>query len=311
MPDPQPAAIARHAMNSAARSLPIGVVLPHEEIPLDAIALRDYAQAMEALGVESIGVLDHVLGADTTHRPDLHGPHGLESRCHEPMVLFGFLAAVTTKVRLTTEVLVLPQRQTALVAKQAAEIDVLSGGRLRLGVGLGISDVDYGGLGADFHNRGRRIEEQVQVLRAFWTQEVVSFQGRWHHISEAGINPLPVQRPIPFWFGGGRVEASLRRIAKLADGWFPSFAPDGEGAARIEQVRGYAREVGRDPATIGIEGRVRLRAGTIDDCIRCYEAWQALGVSHVLADAREMGEHSVDGHVALVRRFLGCLPGVA
>ena len=174
-------------MISTTKRLPIGVVLPHEEIPLDGIALRDYAQGMEGLGVESIGVLDHVLGADTTHRPDLHGPHALESPCHEPMVLFGFLAAVTTKVRLTTEVLVLPQRQTALVAKQAAEVDVLCGGRLRLGVGLGISDVDYGGLGEDFHNRGRRIEEQVEVLRALWTQEVVSFEGRGHHITETGM----------------------------------------------------------------------------------------------------------------------------
>ncbi len=288
----------------------IAVVLPHEEIGLDAGALRDYAQAMEGLGVESIGVLDHVLGADTKARPDLHGPHGLESPCHEPMVLFGFLAAVTTRVRFSTEVLVLPQRQTALVAKQAAEIDVLSGGRLRLGVGLGLSDVDYGGLGANFHNRGRRIEEQVSLLRALWTQDVLSFEGKWHHITDAGINPFPVQRPIPIWFGGGRVEASLRRIARLAGGWFPSLSPDAEGAERVGVLRKFVAKAGRDPATFGIEGRVRLRAGTPDDWEMCCEAWRGLGVSELYVDAREMGARSVEEHIRLMERFLERLPGM-
>src|SRR5216110_1916665 len=178
-----------------------GVVFPQIEFGNDVQAIKDYAQTAEGLGYDYLLVYDHVLGAHPTREPRLTGPYTHEHPFHEPMVLFGFLAAVTRRLQLTTGVIILPQRQTALVAKQAAEVDVLSGGRLRLGIGVGWNPVEYEALGQDFHNRGRRCEEQITVLRALWTQEVVNFKGQWHQISHAGLNPLPVQRPIPIWIG--------------------------------------------------------------------------------------------------------------
>src|SRR5712671_7790587 len=180
-----------------------GVVFPQIEFGNDPHAIKDYAQAAEGLGYDYLLVYDHVLSAHPDREPKLTGPYTHEDPFHEPMVFFGFLAGVTTRLELTTGILILPQRQTALVAKQAAEVDVLSRGRLRLGVGLGWNYVEYEALGMSFTDRGKRIEEQIAVLRALWTQEVVDFKGRWHRIDRAGINPPPVQRPIPLWMGGG------------------------------------------------------------------------------------------------------------
>ena len=191
-------------------------------------------------------------------------PYTHKSYLHEPLTFMSYLAGITRKLQLVTAILILPQRQTALVAKQAAEVDVLSGGRLRLGIGVGWNPVEYEALGENFHNRGRRCEEQITVLRALWTQEVVQFKGEWHQISHAGLNPLPVQRPIPIWIGAGRSaqpippEVALRRIGRLADGWFPMFSPSDAGQEAITRMRTYAREAGRDPVAIGIEGRVSL-----------------------------------------------------
>src|SRR6188474_2591636 len=180
----------------------IGVVFPQTEIGQDPSVIRDYAQAVEALGYTHILAFDSVVGANPDRPGGWDSPYDYRHPFHEPFVLFGFCAAVTRRIELVTGVLVLPQRQTALVAKQAAAVDVLSQGRLRLGVGVGWNDVEYEALGEDFHDRGRRIEEQVSLMRALWTEPVVDFAGRWHRVPEAGINPLPVQRPIPVWFGG-------------------------------------------------------------------------------------------------------------
>src|SRR5579871_4864953 len=193
----------------------IGAVFPQTKIGSDPVAIRDYAQAVEAMGYTHILVYDHVVGASTATRPDWRGPYTSDTTFQEPFVLFGYLAGLTSRVELTTGVIILPQRQTSLVAKQTAEIDVLSGGRLRLGVGIGWNPVEFEALNEDFHNRGARIEEQVAVLRALWTEPVVTFQGRWHHIDAAGIKPLPVQQPIPVWFGGSPTEPILRRTARL------------------------------------------------------------------------------------------------
>src|SRR3712207_5049701 len=198
----------------------LGAIFPQLESGADPVAIRDYAQAVEGMGYDHILIYDHVLGADTASRPNWRGPYTAQSLFHEPFVLYGYFAAVTERVELVTDVIILPQRQTALVAKQAAEIDVLSGGRLRLGVGIGWNEVEYEALGESFRNRGARSEEQIEVLRLLWTQEVVDFQGRWHTITAAGINPLPVRRPIPLWIGG-TAEPVLRRIGRLGDGWFP------------------------------------------------------------------------------------------
>jgi probable F420-dependent oxidoreductase len=203
---------------------------------------------------------------------------------------------------LVTGIVILPQRQTALVAKQAAQVDVLSGGRLRLGIGIGWNEVEYEALGENFHNRGRRSEEQVDVLRTLWTQDVVTFEGRWHHINAAGINPLPVQRPIPLWFGGGRSEPVLRRIARMGDGWFPQMRPDDAGAAELEKFRTFAREAGRDPATLGVEGRAGARDG-IEAAVQTAEAWRELGATHFALNTMSSGFTTVEQHIGALREF--------
>ena len=194
----------------------IGVIFPQIEIGSDPAAIRDYAQAAEELGYHYLLAFDHVLGANSASRPGWRGYRHTDM-FHEPFVLFGYLAGVTKNIELTTGVLILPQRQTALVAKQAASLDIVSGGRLRLGIGIGWNPVEYEALGEDFHNRGLRSEEQIEVLRALWTQELVTYDGKWHGITDAGLNPLPVQQPIPIWFGGSS-DLVLQRIARLGDG---------------------------------------------------------------------------------------------
>jgi probable F420-dependent oxidoreductase len=220
-----------------------------------------------------------------------------------------YLAGITKRLQLVTAILILPQRQTALVAKQAAEVDVLSSGRLRLGIGVGWNPVEYEALGENFHNRGRRCEEQIAVLRALWTQEVVHFKGRWHQISHAGLNPLPVQRPIPIWIGAGRSaqpippEAALRRIGRLADGWFPMFSPSDAGQQAITRMCSYAREAGRDPAAIGIEGRVSLASQEPQDWRAQMQAWETLGATHLSVRTDRGAQRSPQEHINALRRF--------
>ena len=281
----------------------LGVLFPGHEIGIDPGAVREWAQAVEGLGYSHVVASDHVLGADITNRPNWDLPNTVETLFHEPLVLLGYLAGCTERLGLATAIVILPQRQTALVAKQAAEVDVLSRGRLRLGVGLGRYEIEYEALGEDFHNRGRRVDEQVAVLRALWTQEVVTFQGKWHHISEAGINPLPVQRPIPIWFGGGsRAEAALRRIGRLADGWFPSSSSHGELLATLERLQGYARAAGRDPATIQIEGRMNVARGGPDDWRNARATWQQLGARYLSLNTEGAGFTSVRQHIDRLRQ---------
>jgi probable F420-dependent oxidoreductase len=287
----------------------LGVIFPQTEIGTDPVAIRDYAQAAEDLGYSHLLTYDHVLGASSEHRPDWRGPYDHRTQFHEPFVLFGYLAGVTQRIQLVTGIVILPQRQAALVAKQAAEVDVLSGGRLRLGVGIGWNDVEYEALGEDFHTRGRRVEEQIEVMRALWTQEVVSFQGRWHHITDAGINPLPIQRPIPLWMGGG-AEPVLRRVARLADGWFPQFRPDERGRETLQRLFEYAREEGRDPASIGIEGRAGMATGGPDDWAQTVEAWQQMGASHLGLNTMGAGLDSTAKHIDAIRRFKEAINGL-
>ena len=241
----------------------VGVIFPQTEIGADPVGVRDYVQASEDMGYDHLIIYDHVLGADTSYHTEWNRPYTFKDMFHEVFVVFGYMAAITTRLELVTSVLVLGQRQSALVAKQAAEVDVLSGGRLRLGIGTGWNHVEYEALGENFHDRGRRSEEQIELMRALWTQEVVDFEGRWHRVPHAGINPLPVQRPIPIWLGGG-AEAVVKRVARIADGWFPQFGPDDVGRETLERMHGYAREAGRDPKDIGIEGRIEYANGTPD-----------------------------------------------
>jgi probable F420-dependent oxidoreductase len=278
----------------------IGVTFPQTEIGTDPSAIRDYTQAAEALGYTHVLAYDHVLGADLTNRPDWRGPYNVHTLFHEPFVLFGFMAAITRSLEFVTNIIILPQRQTALVAKQAAEVDVLSGGRFRLGVGIGWNRVEYEALGESFGNRGRRSEEQIEVLRALFTQESVTFHGRWHTIEAAGINPLPVQRPIPIWLGGGS-EATLRRIARIGDGWFPQVRPDAAREA-VEQLRTYIREAGRDPSAVGIEARLTIAGKSPEEWRREVELWREAGATHLGVNTMRAGFQSPQEHIDALRR---------
>ncbi len=280
----------------------LGAIFPQTEIGADPVAVRDFAQAAEGLGYKHLLVFDHVLGADASKREGWERPYSSVDMFHEPFVLFGYLGALTEKLEFVTGVLILGQRQTALVAKQAAEVDVLTGGRLRLGIGIGWNDVEYEALGERFSNRGRRSEEQIELMRRLWTNETVDFHGRYHNVTHAGINPLPVQQPIPIWVGGGAPQV-VKRIGRMADGWFPQFQPDSEGAERIGEMREYAREAGRDPSAIGIEGRIGMATDGQDHWQKLAEAWAEVGATHLSVNTMKAGLKGPEQHIEAIRRF--------
>jgi probable F420-dependent oxidoreductase len=279
----------------------IGVVFPQTEIGNDPIAIRDYAQAAEELGYRHLLIYDHVLGASTASRPDWRGAYTSDTLFHEPFVLFGYLAGLTRRLELVTGVIILPQRQTALVAKQAAEIDVLSGGRLRLGVGIGWNAVEYQALGENFHNRGARMEEQIAVLRALWTQPVATFNGRWHQIEAAGIKPLPVQRPIPIWIGA-TADAAIERAGRIGDGWMPQRGPDDLARAQLERLRQAAAAAGRSPEAVGVEARLNIGQSPAAEWARYAEGWRNLGATHLCVNTMGAGLHSPQEHIDALRR---------
>lgn len=287
----------------------IGVVFPQTEIGSDPSAVRDYVQAVEAMGYSHMMAYDHVLGADTSHHANWEGSYTAESMFHEPFVLFGYLAGVTTTLELVTAVLILSQRQTALVAKQAAEVDLLTGGRLRLGVGVGWNHVEYEALNQDFSNRGSRYAEQIELLREFWTKDTVGFDGRYHKVDNAGINPQPIQKPIPIWMGAGAranpvpTDRVLRRVARLADGWFPQMQPGDDARATVERLKIFAREAGRDGESIGMESRINLADGNPELWQSQARAWEEMGATHVSVNTMRAGLSSPQDHVNAIRQF--------
>jgi probable F420-dependent oxidoreductase len=286
----------------------IGVVFPQTEIGSDPLIVRDYAQAAEALGYSHLLAYDHVLGADPDRPGGWTRPYNVDTLFHEPLVLFGYLAGLTSRIEFVTGILILPQRQTALVAKQTAEVDVLSGGRLRLGVAVGWNAVEYEALGESWETRGRRIGEQISVLRQLWTQGTVDFQGRWHSIPKAGIRPLPIQQPIPIWMGGGS-EPVLKRLARLADGWFPQFRPnDPASKDTVARLHGYIRDAGRDPAAVAIEGRINIANSNPMDWSRELEAWRAIGATHLGVNTMSAGLAGPQDHIDAIRYFKESLP---
>jgi probable F420-dependent oxidoreductase len=279
----------------------LGVVFPQTEIGDDPSVIRDFAQAAESLGYNHLLIYDHVLGAVHEGRePRLTGPYTENTPFHEIFVLMGYLAALTNRIELVSGVVILPQRQAALVAKQAAEVDILSGGRLRLGVGTGWNYVEYEALNEDFHNRGQRQEEQVELMRRLWAEPVLDYAGKWHRIDRAGLLPRP-GRQIPIWFGG-LDDRALRRAARLGDGIMPLIAPDENGQRVLDQVRGYLQEYGRDPSTFGIEGFTNLGAPP-DRWAERLEAWQAMGVTHVSVRTMNAGLQSPKDHIQAIERY--------
>jgi probable F420-dependent oxidoreductase len=284
----------------------IGVVFPQTEIGADVGAVRQYAETVEALGFVHLLAYDHVLGADPAVHEGWQRPYDVHTTFHEPFVLFGYLAAATA-LELVTGVIILPQRQTALAAKQAAEVDLLTGGRFRFGIGLGWNDVEYEALGRSFADRGRRVEEQVEVMRRLWTEQTVTHDGPSERITGAGIAPLPVQRPIPIWFGGSS-ERAYRRIGRLADGWFPQVPPGPLLDEARAVVDAAASESGRDPASLGMEGRVTFgEEGGIAQLVDHAQRWRDVGASHVSVNTMGVGLGGVDGHLEVLTQAAGAL----
>jgi len=278
---------------------------PTRDFGSDFAAIRDWAQAAEELGYDWITVPDHVLGADPASREGWKPPYTHRDQFHETFVTMGYLAACTERIGLASGVLILPQRQTALVAKQAAEVDILSGGRLRLGIGVGWNQVEYQALNEDFTNRGRRSEEQIALMRRLWTEDLVTFEGRWHEFRDAGINPLPVQRPIPIWIGG-HAEATIERIGRIGDGWFPLVTPSDKTAARVERLRDHARAAGRNPADIGIESWLRYaKRGEVvrpESWQADIDFWRSVDASHLTVNTMDAGLRGADAHIEAMRR---------
>ena len=280
----------------------IGVTFPQTEIGNDPAAIRDYAQTAEGLGFSHVLVYDHVLGANPDRPGGWSGPYTYQTPFHEVFVLLSYLAGITRTLGLTTGVVILPQRQTALVAKQAASLDVLSGGRLRLGVGLGWNEVEYAALNENFHNRGKRIEEQVALMRRLWTEPLVDFRGNWHSIPDAGLNPLPVQRPIPVWFGGG-AEAALRRIARLADGWINLGRSATNVKATLAQLDRFLEEAGRSRREFGLEARLAYGQGDPGSWETAVHDWQAEGATHLSFNTMGSGLKTPGEHIQAIQKI--------
>jgi probable F420-dependent oxidoreductase len=283
----------------------IGVVFPQTEIGAAAAAVRRYGTRVEELGFRHVLAYDHVVGADpATHAP-WTGPYDVHTTFHEPMVMFGYLAGLTS-LELVTGIIILPQRQTVLAAKQAAELDLLTDGRFRFGVGVGWNPVEYEALGMNFRDRGRRFEEQITLLRRLWTEESVTFAGDHERVTGAGIAPLPVQRPIPLWLGAQSPRA-YRRVGRLADGWFPQMGPGPEFEAALETIHAAAKEAGRDPQAIQLEPRVSYRPGGLDALVEEVGVWRERGVSHLSINTMGAGLGEVDGHLDVLGQVAAAL----
>ena len=281
----------------------IGVVFPQTEIGQDPAVIRDYAQAVESLGYTHMLAFDSVVGANPDRPGGWDSQYDYRHAFHEPFVLFGYLAGVTERLGLVTGVIILPQRQTALVAKQAAAVDVLSAGRLRLGVGVGWNAVEFEALNENFKNRGKRIEEQIEVMRVLWKKELVTFNGQWHHLPDAGINPLPPQRPIPIWMGG-ESPIVLERAARMADGWMPHFRPGAEAQAVVDKLQRAIRDARRDPVTFGIEGRLTVAQVPEAQWATEFTAWRAMrGITHLSVHTVGVGLKTPTDHVKMLERL--------
>jgi probable F420-dependent oxidoreductase len=279
----------------------IGVVYPQTELPTDPDTVRTYAERVEQLGYRHILVYDHVVGADPVVHEGWSGPYDIDTTFHEPFVLFGFLAAVTS-LELVTGIIIAPQRQTALLAKQAAEVDILTRGHFRLGLGVGWNAVEYGALGQDFSTRGAREEEQIGLMRRLWIERTVSFEGRFDRVTGAGLAPRPVQQPIPIWLGGSS-PAAYRRIGRLADGWFPMVPP----GPRLDEARAIVSEAlvgaGRNPGELGMEGRVNCDAAGLDGAVKHIDRWRDAGATHLSINTMGSGLGGLDAHLDALARM--------
>lgn len=279
-----------------------GAVFPHNEIGTDPGALRAYAQGLEALGATHLLIYDHVLGADRNRPGGFKGPYDKDVAFHEPFTTFAFLAAVTERIEFATTVLILPQRQTALVAKQAAELAILSENRFRLGVGTGWNKVEYEALNEDFSSRGRRQGEQVELLRRLWNEDAFTYDGEFHRVSAAGINPRP-SRPIPIWFGGS-APALLKRCARLGDGWMPLMGANEAAQECLDTIRRHREAAGLSMDGFGVQAQAQYQGGSPERWQGHAQKWAALGATHLAIATHNAGRTDADGHVARVEEYL-------
>lgn len=278
----------------------IGAVLSQNELSAEPSALRDYAQAVQDLGYDFLVTADHVVGADKADHPALDRVFPIDSCLREPLMLGAFLAGVAPRLGYLTSVVILPQRQTVLVAKQAADLDVLTGGRFRLGVGIGWNPIEFEALGMRFADRARRFEEQIELMRRLWCERVVSYSGRFHTVNAAGLNPRPIQQPVPIWIGAS-AEAAVRRATRIAEGYLPLRPLEGGWQATMDRVHGWLAEAGRDPGSFGVEGRLDTSSGSPDDWRKTVEMWRGFGASHLSVGTSGAGQ-GPDAHVARLRR---------
>ncbi|MGB7339083.1 MAG: LLM class F420-dependent oxidoreductase [Phototrophicaceae bacterium] len=280
-----------------------GAIFPQYEVGSDIENIRKFMLSVEAMGYDYVLAYDHVLGANPERDYEWTGPYTHQTQFHEVFSLFSYAAAITTKLEFATGILILPQRQTALVAKQAAQVDLFSNGRFRLGVGVGWNQVELEGLGEEFSTRGRRSAEQVEVLQLLWQNELVTFDGEFHHLDDVGINPLPIQRPIPVWFGGG-ADAVLKRMAKYGAGWMPGGMALDRVQPRLEKLHGYLEAEGRNPADFGIDPFVSLARIDEDEQLAYIDQWQSLGATHASILSMHDGFTTVDEHLAALEKFI-------
>ena len=283
----------------------IGAVFPHNEIGTDPQAIKDYAQGVEELGVTHLLIYDHVLGADRDRPGGFEGPYDKDVAFHEPFTTFAFIAAVTKKLDMITTVMILPQRQTVLVAKQAAELAILSNNRFKLGIGVGWNAVEYTGLNENFKNRGKRQEEQVELMRLLWENEVLEYKGDYHHIDKASINPRP-SKSVPIWFGGGAPQL-IERCADLGDGWIPLMGPNEAARKTLAAIKEKRKSKGLDWDNFGVQAQAQYAGGDAERWNKHAEKWRNLGASHLAIATHNAEPTNVDGHLGRIKEYLNAV----
>ena len=265
----------------------IGAVFPQLEAGTDIGAITDYIQNVESLGFDHILAFDHVLGANASSRPGWSGAYQHTDSFYEPITFYSYVAAITSRLELATGVIILPPRQTALFAKQSATLDLISGGRLRLGIGTGWNQVEYEALGENFHNRGKRSEEQINLLRKLWSEELITFKGKFHTVTDAGLNPLPPRRSIPIWFGG-MADPVLERVAKIGDGWLPLGSPNEKRKNTFDQLKRYLEQNSRSMSDIGVEAMISVK-NSATDIKKDISSWVQMGATHISVNTMNCG----------------------
>ena len=283
----------------------IGAVFPHNEIGTDPQAIKDYAQGVEELGVTHLLIYDHVLDADRDRPGGFEGPYDKDVAFHEPFTTFAFIAAVTKKLDMITTVMILPQRQTVLVAKQAAELAILSNNRFKLGIGVGWNTVEYTGLNENFKNRGKRQEEQVELMRLLWESEVLEYKGDYHHIDKASINPRP-SKSVPIWFGGGAPQL-IERCADLGDGWIPLMGPNEAARKTLAAIKEKRKSKGLDWDNFGVQAQAQYAGGDAERWNKHAEKWRNLGASHLAIATHNAEPTNVDGHLGRIKEYLNAV----